>query len=166
MASSLGGCQDHAGAGRATRAPRWVQAAWLPGLQGKQGRTQGAGEGAHGQAGGRTGVSGARQTQRASCLLLLAPGSSPAPVSSQACPEPSDQVSLGCCLAAPSPALHLGLAGDRGKTSLGALAAEAGRPLWSKSISHQASGSRFPPVIHPCWAPGHEMDREEDGPWS
>lgn len=70
----------------AVGAPCWEQAG--PGCQGcrinKAAHKLARREGAHGQAGGRTGVSGALQTQRTSCLLLPGPREQPPSSLSQA----------------------------------------------------------------------------------
>lgn len=80
-----------AGAGRATQPHAGGRPLWLPGLRGKQGRTQAGPEGGRPQA-GRSGNRCLRrlQTQRPFVSSALAPGSSPSPAGP---PQASSQVS-------------------------------------------------------------------------
>lgn len=91
-------------------------------------------EGGHRQAGGRTGVSGALQTQRTSCLLLSGPREQPPSSLSQAQSETSGQVSQGVLGVSEGQVLTsrfpLPLVLERGKTS----------PDWGA----RAGGSRGP----------------------
>lgn len=137
----------------AAGAPHWEQAG--PGCQGcrinKAAHRLARREGGHRQAGGRTGVSGAQQTQRTSCLLLSGPREQPPSSLSQAPSETSGQVSQGVLggsegqvLTSRSPCLWF----LRGKTSpdWGARAGGVGCP---SPTHHEASVSLSFPTGKP-----------------